>query len=80
LIADAILDKISQGIGSLNDLQDLEMISRNLYEMSNCGLGQTAGSPLRDILKHFRPEVEAHIIEKTCPAGVCAMSGQPVVV
>jgi NADP-reducing hydrogenase subunit HndC len=78
--AHAILDKISQGIGSLNDLQDLEMISRNLYEMSNCGLGQTAGSPLRDILKHFRPEVEAHIIEKTCPAGVCAMSGQPVVV
>ena len=78
--AHAILDKISQGIGSLNDLQDLEMISRNLYEMSNCGLGQTAGSPLRDILKHFRPEVEAHITGKTCPAGVCAMSGQPVVV
>jgi NADH:ubiquinone oxidoreductase subunit F (NADH-binding) len=75
-----ILDKISRGIGSLNDLQDLELISRNLYEMSNCGLGQTAGSPLRDILKHFRPEVEAHINEKACPAGICAMSGQPALV
>ncbi len=41
-----ILDRISQGIGSLNDLKDLELISRNLYEMSNCGLGQTAGSPI----------------------------------
>jgi NADP-reducing hydrogenase subunit HndC len=74
----AILEKISQGIGSLNDLKDLEMISHNLYEMSNCGLGQTAGSPIRDILAHFRPELEAHITSKACPTGVCAMSGQPV--
>jgi NADP-reducing hydrogenase subunit HndC len=74
----AILEKISQGIGSLNDLKDLEMISRNLYEMSNCGLGQTAGSPIRDVLAHFRPELEAHITSKACPTGVCVMSGQPV--
>jgi NADP-reducing hydrogenase subunit HndC len=78
--AHAILDRVAQGIGSLNDLKDLELISRNLYEMSNCGLGQTAGSPLRDILAHFRPEVEAHINSKACPANVCAMSGQPVLV
>jgi NADP-reducing hydrogenase subunit HndC len=76
--AHAILDKISQGIGSLNDLNDLEMIGRNMYEMSNCGLGQTAGSPIRDILAHFRPEVEAHINAKSCPTGVCTMSGQLV--
>ena len=43
--------------------------------MSNCGLGQTAGSPLKDILNHFRAQVEAHIIQKECPAGICPMSG-----
>jgi NADP-reducing hydrogenase subunit HndC len=75
-----ILNNISEGIGSLNDLKDLELLSQNLYELSNCGLGQTAGSPIRDILKHFRSEVEAHIKLKICPSGVCAMSGQPALV
>lgn len=70
-----ILDKISEGLGSLNDLEDLQMFSTYLYEMSNCGLGQTTGSPLKDILTYFRPEVEAHIKLKVCPTGVCRMSG-----
>jgi len=47
-------------------------------QLSNCGLGQTAGSPLNDILAHFQAEVEAHIKLKVCPAGVCAMSGRRV--
>jgi len=71
-----ILTNISEGLGSKKDLDDLQDISKWLYEMSNCGLGQTAGSPLRDILKYFRAEVEAHIIQKECPTGVCAMSGK----
>ena len=71
-----ILTRISEGLGSLKDLDDLQDISKWLYEMSNCGLGQTAGSPLRDILKYFRAEVEAHIIQKECPAGVCTMCGK----
>jgi hypothetical protein len=41
--------------------------------LSNCGLGQTAGVPIRDILKHFRAEVEAHIKLGVCPVGVCPM-------
>ena len=45
----------------MKDLDDLQSMSKWLYEMSNCGLGQTAGSPLKDILTHFRDEVEAHI-------------------
>ena len=49
---------------------------RTWYELSNCGLGQTAGVPIRDILKYFRAEVEAHIRLKVCPTGVCPMSGQ----
>lgn len=71
-----ILDNISEGLGSLKDLEDLHMFSTYLYEMSNCGLGQTTGSPLKDILTYFRPEVEAHIKLKVCPTGVCRMSGQ----
>jgi len=70
-----ILLRISEGLGSMKDLDDLQDISKWLYEMSNCGLGQTAGSPLKDILNHFRAEVEAHIVKKECPAGVCSMSG-----
>jgi NADP-reducing hydrogenase subunit HndC len=73
-----ILTNISEGLGTMKDMEDLEEISKWLYEMSNCGLGQTAGSPLRDILHHFHDEVEAHINNKECPAGVCQMSGQAV--
>ena len=61
------------------DLDDLQMFSTYLYEMSNCGLGQTAGSPLKDILNYFRSEVEAHIKLKVCPTGVCRMSGHTAV-
>ncbi len=70
------LNRISEGLGSMQDIETLQSISKNLYEMSNCGLGQTAGAPLRDILTHFTAEVEAHIKLKVCPAGVCSMSGQ----
>jgi NADP-reducing hydrogenase subunit HndC len=70
------LDRISEGLGTAQDIETLQSISKNLYEMSNCGLGQTAGAPLKDIINHFRAEVDAHIKLKVCPAGVCAMSGQ----
>ncbi len=73
--AHQILTNISEGLGSMKDLDDLQDMSVWLYEMSNCGLGQTAGTPLKDILHHFRDEVEAHINLKKCPAGVCPMSG-----
>jgi len=68
-----ILTKISHGRGTLSDLDDLQNISDNLCELSNCGLGQTAGTPLRDILKYFRAEVEAHVRLDVCPCGVCPM-------
>ena len=73
-----ILDNISEGLGTLHDLEDLEEISDNLFQLSNCGLGQTSGTPIRDILKYFRSEVEAHIRLKVCPSGDCAMSGRKV--
>ncbi|MBG0787747.1 MAG: NADH-quinone oxidoreductase subunit NuoF [Anaerolineaceae bacterium] len=70
-----VLCNIAEGVGTEQDLKDLQMMADQLYQLSNCGLGQTAGSPLRDILAHFRAEVEAHIKLKVCPAGVCPMSG-----
>jgi NADP-reducing hydrogenase subunit HndC len=73
-----ILDNISEGLGTLHDLEDLEEISDNLFQLSNCGLGQTSGTPIRDILQYFRSEVEAHIRLKVCPSGDCAMSGRKV--
>jgi NADP-reducing hydrogenase subunit HndC len=72
-----ILNNISEGIGTLHDLEDLREIQKQLYELSNCGLGQTAAAPIKDILHHFMAEVEAHVVSKTCPSGVCAMSGNP---
>jgi len=71
-----ILNNITEGLGTPKDIDDLQSISKWLYEMSNCGLGQTAGSPIKDILNHFREEVDAHISKKECPAGVCPMSGK----
>ncbi len=74
-----ILTLISEGQGTLKDLEVLQELSDNMNLLSNCGLGQTAGTPLRDILRYFRAEVEAHIRLGVCPAGVCPMhQTQPV--
>lgn len=71
----SILNNISEGSATMKDLEDLLDISKNLFELSNCGLGQTAGTPIRDVMNYFRAEVEAHIRLKVCPTGVCPMSG-----
>ncbi|HOO58544.1 MAG TPA: NADH-quinone oxidoreductase subunit NuoF [Anaerolineaceae bacterium] len=69
-----ILSAICQGKGKMEDLKTLEQISFQLNELSNCGLGQTAAVPLRDMLYRFRDEVEAHIRLNVCPAGACSLS------
>jgi NADP-reducing hydrogenase subunit HndC len=73
-----ILTTLAEGTATTQDLDDLQMLSQNLNEFSHCGLGQTAAVPVRDIFKHFRAEVEAHVQLKVCPAGVCSMSGRVV--
>jgi NADH:ubiquinone oxidoreductase subunit F (NADH-binding) len=67
------LTRISEGQGMPGDIEQLLMLVDGLVKMSNCGLGQTAAVPIKDILKHFRAEVDAHINLKVCPAGVCPM-------
>ena len=66
-----ILDRITQGKGTENDIQTLEEIAENVKLTSLCGLGQTAPNPVLTTLKYFREEYVAHIEEKRCPALVC---------
>jgi NADP-reducing hydrogenase subunit HndC len=68
-----IMDDISQGIGTMEQLDELLALGQNMEMLSNCGLGQTASTAVRDILKHFRPEVEEHILDHVCQAGVCKL-------
>jgi NADH:ubiquinone oxidoreductase subunit F (NADH-binding)/(2Fe-2S) ferredoxin/Pyruvate/2-oxoacid:ferredoxin oxidoreductase delta subunit len=66
-----ILEKITQGKGTLEDLDKLENLSNQIKAASLCGLGQTAPNPVLSTLKYFRDEYVAHVVEKRCPAGVC---------
>lgn len=66
-----ILEKITEGKGTLEDIDNLEILARTIKNASLCGLGQTAPNPVLSTLKYFRDEYEAHIIDKKCPAGVC---------
>lgn len=68
-----IVERITQGQGKLEELDKLLDLAREMERASNCGLGQTAAVPIRDMLKHFRTEVEAHIRLGSCPTGVCSM-------
>jgi NADP-reducing hydrogenase subunit HndC len=68
-----ILSRIASGLGSRKDLEELKRFGIVMDAISNCGLGMTAGTPIRDILTHFQAEVDAHIQLGVCPAGVCQM-------
>ena len=66
-----MLDKITSGNGTLEDLDKLEELCYYIKENSLCGLGQTAPNPVLATLKFFRDEYVAHVVDKKCPAGVC---------
>lgn len=68
-----ILIGITEGKGSLENLDELLSLGKAMLDLSNCGLGQTAGTPLKDMLTYFRAEVEAHIRLGVCPTGICPM-------
>ena len=65
------LDKITQGTGTMDDLEELERLTEMVGELSFCALGQTAPNPVRTTLKYFKDEYLAHINDKRCPAGEC---------
>lgn len=66
-----MLTKITAGKATMEDLDKLEELCYSIKNASLCGLGQTAPNPVLSTLRYFRDEYEAHIKDKSCPAGVC---------
>ncbi len=66
-----ILTRITEGNGTMNDLEELEELGKAVQANSLCALGQTAANPIISTLTHFRDEYLAHINDKQCPAKVC---------
>ncbi len=66
-----ILDRITKGEGTMEDLNLLEDLAVSIKDTALCGLGKTAPNPVLTTLRYFREEYEAHITNKKCPAHVC---------
>ena len=66
-----ILTRITAGGGEAEDIEKLEELGKMVNQASLCGLGQTAPNPVLSTMRYFREEYEAHINDKSCPAGVC---------
>ncbi len=66
-----LLQKITNGEGTLEDIDKMEELCYYIKQNSLCGLGQTAPNPVLSTLKFFRDEYVAHVVDKKCPAGVC---------
>ena len=67
----AILERITQGEGTMEDLDELEKLSKLVKICSLCGLGKTATNPVMSTLRYFKDEYVAHVQDKKCPAHVC---------
>ena len=66
-----MLDKITSGKGTLEDIDRIEELCNYIKANSLCGLGQTAPNPVLSTLNFFRDEYISHVVDKKCPAGVC---------
>uniref|UniRef100_UPI00071E3347 NADH-quinone oxidoreductase subunit NuoF n=1 Tax=Gorillibacterium timonense TaxID=1689269 RepID=UPI00071E3347 len=66
-----LLDKVTEGKGTIEDLDKMEQLSITIKNASLCALGQTAPNPVLSTLKYFRNEYMAHIVDQKCPSGVC---------
>ncbi|HVG96531.1 MAG TPA: NuoF family protein [Chloroflexota bacterium] len=71
-----ILDGMTHGRATAADLARLEALCPYMQAASLCGLGQNAPNPVLSTLRHFRSEYEAHVHDRVCPAGVCAMDAE----
>ena len=67
----AILERITHGSGTIEDIDMLQELSSVVKTCSLCGLGKTATNPVLSTLKYFKDEYIAHIVDKKCPAGAC---------
>jgi NADH-quinone oxidoreductase subunit F len=67
-----MLEKITNGSGTMADLEKLEQLAYTVRATSLCGLGQAAPNPVISTIKYFKHEYLEHIQDKKCSAGVCA--------
>ncbi len=73
-----LLERICQGLATLDDLEQIQQLADMVQKTSLCGLGQGAPNPIFSTLRYFRDEYEDHILERRCPAGVCRMADEEV--
>lgn len=66
-----LLEKICNGEGSLETLDELEVLSYTIKETALCGLGQSAPNPVLSTLEHFKDEYVEHVIDRKCRSGIC---------
>ncbi len=66
-----LLDKITKGNGSEDDLLKLEKIGKAMTKASLCMLGGSAANPTLSTIRHFREEYLEHIRDRKCRAGKC---------
>jgi NADH-quinone oxidoreductase subunit F len=76
----ALLDDITTGKATLGTLDLLEELARTVQKGSLCGLGKTAPNPVLSMLRLFRDEYLAHVVDKRCPAGRCKALARPHVI
>lgn len=75
-----LLTRITNGSGTMKDIEILEDLCQMVGETSLCGLGQTAPNPVLSTLRYFRHEYEDHVMNHLCPAKVCDLCEEPVMV
>jgi bidirectional [NiFe] hydrogenase diaphorase subunit len=73
-----LLERITNGSGSMQDIATLEELCFMVKDTSLCGLGQAAPNPVLSTLRYFRDEYDTHIQEHSCPAGQCEMNQVPI--
>ncbi|MCY6354645.1 NADH-quinone oxidoreductase subunit NuoF [Clostridium sp. ZS2-4] len=66
-----ILEKITRGEGSLEDVEKLEKLAVQVKNTALCGLGQTAPNPILSTLRYFKDEYISHVVDNKCPAKAC---------
>lgn len=66
-----ILDKITKGNGTMQDLQELRNLADVIKDTALCGLGQTSPNPILSTLDNFWDEYVEHVVDKKCRAGAC---------
>ena len=74
-----ILVKITEGKGTMADLEELRNLAHVIKDTALCGLGQTSPNPVLSTIDNFWDEYVAHVVDKKCPAGQCKALKQYVI-